>query len=280
MSDSKTKDDLLRLVPQVLRARGWRLYTAKNAVAKENMAAFRLVDLWQYGGRAVLGHTPSGMLRAFKNSAERGLFAALPHAAEQRFYKALSVLFPGLSFRLYLPEYIPQLLKKIPAEKQAVWRPFLDKQPAAPVLLPVLPCAFPGIPAVIAFNPKDTALPEFPPSQLMPPVSLAAAARGIYDLLANPGRGKIRFTKIENSVQKSAVWKQQGIYLSFVDTSASGNSADIAVNGIVPQKYAALFTAFLEKGFLLPPSIEDPAILPGELSPGEEAKLAAALAGE
>jgi hypothetical protein len=273
-----TTDELLRLVPPVLRARGWRLYTAKSSVAKDNKTAFRLVDLWQYGGRAILGHTPSGVLRAVKNNAERGLFAALPHVAEQRFYKALSAMLPGFSFRFYPPEDLPQLLQKIPAiktSKTAVWRPFLDDQPKAPVLLPVLPCPFPGVPAVIAFNPDDAALPEFPPSRLMSPVSLAAATRSIYDLLANPGRGKIRFPKIENSLKKSAAWKQQGIYLSFVGDSASDNPG----GGTVSQKYAAVFTAFLEKGFLLPPSAEDPAILPGELSPGEEAKLAAVLEG-
>jgi hypothetical protein len=289
MNDPNTKsiDDLLRLVPQVLRARGWRLYTAKSSVAKDSRAAFRLVDLWQYGGRAILGHTPPGVLRAIKNNAERGLFAALPHVAEQRFYKALSAILPGYSFRFYPPEDLPQLLQKIPLiinkNKTAVWRPFLDVQEGnrancvcdalagsvevqlkAPVLLPVLPCPFPGVPAVIAFNPDDTALLELPPSRLMSPVSLAAATRAIYDLLVNPGRGQIRFPKIENSLKKSAAWKQQGIYLSFVGS---------------PNNYTAVFTAFLEKGFLLPPSAEDPAILPGELSPGEEAKLAAALEG-
>ena len=56
-------DSLLRTVPHVLRDRGWRLYTQQG----------RLIDLWQYGGRAILGHNPPGMLRAIKNNAERGL---------------------------------------------------------------------------------------------------------------------------------------------------------------------------------------------------------------
>jgi hypothetical protein len=38
--------------------------------------------------------------------------------------------------------------------------------------------------------------------------------------------------------------------------------------------YAALFRRFLSGGFLLPPSSALPAILPGEMSPGEEAALA------
>jgi hypothetical protein len=38
--------------------------------------------------------------------------------------------------------------------------------------------------------------------------------------------------------------------------------------------YAGIFRQFLEQGFLLPPSQDQPLILPGILSPGEEAKLA------
>jgi len=264
-------DDLLRLVPQVLRARGWRLYTEKC----------RLVDLWQYGGRAVLGHTPPNMLRAVKNNAERGLFAPLPHFAEDRLYKALAALLPGREFRLYPPTELAQHLQKIPPDKIAVWRPYLQGPAVntAPVLLPVLPCVFPGIPAVLAFDPAatifGTADAELPPSRFFSPVSLAAAARSIHDLLANPERGNPHFPKLDRILKKSPVWKRQGIYLTFVSNSGGGNSG----NETVPESYTALFRNFLEQGFLLPPSTEDPAILPGELSPGEEAKLAAALEG-
>jgi hypothetical protein len=271
-------DDLLRLVPQVLRARGWRLYTGKG----------RLVDLWQYGGRAILGHNPPNMLRAIKNNGERGLFAPHPHFAEERMYKALSALLPGFSFHLYTQDAAALLLQKIPPDKTAVWRPYLNDPAvqAMPVLLPVLPCAFPGVPAVFAVNTaaftsspaglaEKTVLPEFPPPQLISPVALVAAARSIYDLLAKPERGTPRFPKIDCAVKKSAVWKRHGIYLTFVsgENAGGGNSG----NRCVPESYAILFRYFLESGFLLPPSPEDPLILPGELSPGEEAKLVALL---
>ena len=60
---------LLRLVPAVLRARNFRLYTAGGR---------RLVDLWLNGGAAVLGHTPPALLRELKNTASRGLYAPFP----------------------------------------------------------------------------------------------------------------------------------------------------------------------------------------------------------
>jgi hypothetical protein len=50
-------------------------------------------------------------------------------------------------------------------------------------------------------------------------------------------------------------------------------SAAGAATGAVAGNYPALFRRFLDNGFLLPPSPSQPAILPGELSPGEAAKL-------
>jgi hypothetical protein len=45
------------------------------------------------------------------------------------------------------------------------------------------------------------------------------------------------------------------------------------------ESWTELFTFFLEAGVLLPPGREEPLILPGVLSAGEEAKLAALFAG-
>ena len=253
--------DLLRLVPQVLRARGWRLYTKTG----------RLVDLWQYGGRAILGHKSPGLLRTFKNSGERGLFVPLPHFTEDRLYKALSALFPGRSFRLYDSEAsLRQALNAAaltpPGSSSFVvlWRPFLDGETqtslqSAPVLVPALPCPFPGAPSVLAVDPAQAGdiMEKLPPSQLLSPVMLAAAAGSVYDLLAVPARGNPRFPKIDRALKKNTEWKRQGVYLNYTG-----------------KNYAALFRKFLDGGFLLPPSPEEPAILPGELSPGEEAKLA------
>ena len=83
---------LLREIPAVLRARDFRLYTDGGK---------RLVDLWQNGGAAILGHTPPSLLRELKNTASRGLYAPFPHFLEGRFLKALSSIFPGRDFRLY-----------------------------------------------------------------------------------------------------------------------------------------------------------------------------------
>jgi hypothetical protein len=131
----------LGLIPAIRRARDFRLYTGGGR---------RIVDLWQYGGRAVLGHTPPSVLREMKNTAERGLFAPLPGPLEGRFLKALASLLPGRRFRLFPDE--AALLRFLaasgfpagaedpalppdgpPAEgRPALWRPFLDDGPAPP----------------------------------------------------------------------------------------------------------------------------------------------------
>jgi hypothetical protein len=283
--------ELLRLIPPVLRARAFRLYTQGGG---------RLVDLWQDGGRAVLGHTPSRILGDLKNSADRGLFARFPHPQEGRFLKALSRLLPGRGFRFYAgqaslnraletagfpcpgPESLPDPAfplspagQDIPS-RVSLWRPFLEDAEPVPVLIPVLP--WPLSPPVAALAPglED----RFPPSDIVSPVILAAAARGIYDLLAAGSRGgRSVYPKINQVLhgrkergdsrqpgQSPGLWRCRGIYLSpRLDPQEAG-----AV-------WETLFRRFLEGGFLLPPSPREPLILPGILSPGEEAKLAALL---
>jgi len=267
-------EELLRLVPRVLRARDFHLYTEGGK---------RIVDLWLQGGRAVLGHKPPGVLLELKNAAERGLFSTLPHPLERRLTKALAVFFPDRSFRFYYdPSSMYKALEKalsgegapfncsaIPdpafpgsnAEKATVtlWRPFVEPVPKAPILLPILPWLL-G-PAVLALDKSLEA--SFPQGELIPPVLLALAARALYDLAAqirNPGRQ--RYYRIEKAI--NGVWQRRGIYLT---------------TRVDSEKYAELFRCFLEAGFLLPPSASEPAILPAVMSKGEETQLAKLLAG-
>jgi hypothetical protein len=266
-----SQDSLLRLVPEVLRARGFRLYT-KNGK--------RLTDLWQNNGAAILGHTAPALLRELKNTASRGLFAPYPHFMEGRFIKALERLFPGRVFRLYASP--PAALETLIREKSAaLWRPFLDADDplavahnAPPVLVPVLPGISGwrgGLPqglCVLAlardFSKTADALPA---GELLPPALLAFAVRGLYDLIAAaPSRAKPAFPRIAKALRESP-WQRQGIYLYL------RSRAEAAQTGA----YQTLFLHFLENGFLLPPDPANPAILPAELSQGEETKLAACL---
>ena len=262
---------LLSKVPTVLRARGYRLYTA-GASAKNG----RLVDLWLNGGAAILGHTPPNVLREIKNTASRGLYAPFPHFLEGRYIKALSKLFPGYSFRLYAapPAELETLVKNGTA---GPWRPFLNPQePFAitenfPILIPVLPGiqgwrnSLPLGLCVLAAQSEDQ-LSALPASDILSPVLLAAAARGIYDLIAAHDRAKLPFPRIFKALKSSenSRWHRQGIYLT----------PNEKIEG---SEWETLFTKFLAAGFLIPPTPSQPLILPAEMSDGEDAKLSAVL---
>jgi hypothetical protein len=256
---------LLKLVPEVLRAREFRLYTK----------AGRLVDLWQNNGAAVLGHTPPSLLRELKNTASRGLYAPFPHFLEARYHKALSALFPGRHFRLYSAP--PPGLETLAAEGSAsLWRPFAD--PASPLVVPDNPpILIPVVPGIqtwrggLPFGLCVLAVKEDAATRggdFLPPVLLAAAARGIYDLIsAAQARANPMYPRIAKALKNNEgqnFWQRNGIYL----TPRQGPSQT---------EWAALFRRFLENGFLLPPLPSQPLILPGVLSPGEEARLVSLL---
>jgi hypothetical protein len=261
---------LLRLVPTILRARDFRLYTKSG----------RLIDLWQNGGAAVLGHTPPSLLRELKNTASRGLYAPFPHFLEGRYLKALSRIFPGRHFLFYAAP--PPELYALAAEGHAaLWRPFLDPaaplaaaENAPPVLIPVVPGLQGwrgGLPyglCALAVDPAFEKTAPLPPGDFLSPVLLAYAARGIYDLIAAaPQRTNPAYPRIERALKNSQSnqWQRQGLYLTLRHCPS-------------PENWAALFRRFLDKGFLLPPVSSQPLILPGVLSPGEEAQLAGLLA--
>jgi hypothetical protein len=259
----KTGNDLLKMIPEVLRARGYRLYTKSGQ---------RLVDLWLNGGTAVLGHTPRNMLRELKNTASRGLYAPFPHFTEGRFLKALSKLFPDSVFRIYaFPP--PELVSLFISGAVRLWRPFVE--PASPFAVdesvPFIP-VIPGIQlwhgelpvglCVVAAQ-SEALLSQLPPGDTLSPILLAVAARGVYNLIATPERGIPLLPRVDNVLQNSR-WKKNGAYLSLNDE-------------INDEEWAALFKQFLDAGFLLPPVQCHPLILPAELSNGEETKLAALL---
>ena len=288
---------LLRLLPSVLRARDFHLYLEGGK---------RLTDLWRAGGKAVLGHKPPRVLGELKNAAERGLFTSLPHPLERRFIKALGEFFPGRAFRLYSddsslqralegagftgPFSDPAFPSRDDAARNSVtltggkpgvslWRPFLEpSSDTVPygLLIPILP--WPLGPSVLVLEKSMEA--SFPPGELIPPVLLAPAARSLYDLAAvmkTSGNGP-SYPKITKALagQKpedapagtlaGMLWERRGIYI----TATAMNR----------EKYEALFRRFLEGGFLIPPSQEEPLILPLSMSPGEESKLSELLGAE
>jgi hypothetical protein len=255
---------LLSTIPAVMRARGFYLYTQDGT---------RIVDLWQDGGQAILGHKPPHVLREMKSGVERALLAPFPHPAQRRFLKALESLFPAKAFRLYQHKSVMfQALQKAGYPREggivdpafashaeascALWRPFVEPS-SAPVLLPVLPWSW--APSVLVLDPQL----DFPAaSDLLSPALLAGATRAVYDLIAAQKAGRTVSPLLQKSI-RNGLWEMRGIYVY-----AQSSQKHCAL-----PEYEALFRRFLAAGFLLPPDPSLPIIIPESLSGGEEAHL-------
>jgi len=271
---------LLEYVEPLRRARGDYLYTYRGN---------RLVDLWKQGGFAILGHGQSHQLTRLKDTLARGVWMPAPHPGIHHAEKAVKKLFPGKAIRIYRGLHralyqISLVLGKplrwedipdpaYPASKPewlglhrqvSLWRPWVTAEKAQQVdvdiLLPLLPFAWPEEVAVLILS--ESAASLFPPSELLSPVFAEYAQRAVYDLLkALEQAPKLMLPKTRTALVGSSIWKGSGLYW-YVDQSFS-----------LP-RYESLFKQFLQEGFLLPPVLEDPLILPWSLSPGLDAKLA------
>jgi hypothetical protein len=272
-----TASGLLEKLPPISRARGYRLYASGER---------RFVDLWQYGGKALLGHTPPGLLKVLKNDASRGLFAPLPHPGRARLEKALGKLFPGCSFKIYRDRTALRNALKTPDPALpdaalpgaalsdaalpgvALWRPFWDEgaplafRDTPPVFVPILPLPWMNAPEIVVRKDKEAADKEgfSGASDFVSPVFLSGLARAVYELIAaSQSRPPLNLKKYGRDFP---LWKRRGIYLLFAGE---------------PALYESLFARFLDRGFLLPPDPALPAILAPGLSPGEDAALVSLL---
>jgi hypothetical protein len=140
-----------------------------------------------------------------------------------------------------------------------LWRPFCVC-PSTPLLTPVLPWLL-G-PVVLVITEQGRAVAEkIPPSDTIAPVILAGATRAVYNLITE--RNTVDARRISPKIAKSlsmkgCIWKRNGIYLH---------------TNLENEAYAHMFRVFLDANFLLPPNPCIPAVLPSELSQGEEANL-------
>lgn len=262
--------DFSHLIPPVRRARGYRLYDYQGR---------RYLDLWQGGGRVLLGHRSLRLTHLLKNVLSRGLLADLPSLYAGRLERALAGLlpdFPQVRITSCLPAALALVSRYLGREvgveeirdpalgsaggnstaEVAWWRPLMAGEPAAVphprVLLPVLPFAASGGPVAVCFSGSLPA--DFPPSETVSPVLLAGATRCLFDLRRYRRPEWLR----DDLVQGTSGWSQRGIYLS-------ARCAE--------ERYGELFAAFLNQGVLLNPRWPGPSILPAEASSGEVAKM-------
>ena len=258
--------DPRRLLPVVRRARAYHLYSVTGK---------RYLDLWQNGGRSLLGHRPGRLTTVLKDTLSRGLIADLPSVFGGRLIRTLKALFPDYrEFRLCsamsealslaglhlgrnitADDVADPLLSVQPATETPVrlWRPLLPELPAAEVLLPVLPFAVAGAPQVVCFREKPA--PDLPEQQPVSAVLLAGLLRSIHELERFVMPDWFRPDLLEGC----AGWRQEQLY-------------------VIPEfdlgLYGRVFEAFLDAQVLLSPEQPYLSILPGgEISKGELGKM-------
>ncbi len=275
MTKKELQKNLTSSIPPIKRARGYRLYDYHGN---------RIVDLYQNGGAAILGHRTGRLTTSIKNVISQGLIFNLPSIYERRLIMELSRRFAPFSAvricssrsdaldllnrrlggRLSWDEIKDPALEEL--GHVCFHRPFLSIPPYkhgnlktdnVKAVLPLLPFSIGQAPIPVCFREDpgagfNTGTPdgEHPVSPLL----LAGLLRSIYDL--------DRFEKPEwyqgRLFNKLKSWKQAGPYM---------------VPRFPSENYPEVFQAFLENGFLLSPAYRTPSILPGEASPGEMKKM-------
>ncbi len=285
-------------LPSVRRARGFRLYLHDGR---------RVVDLWQQGGNAILGHTPPGVLLSLKNTAARGLFSPFPSIWEKRFATALRRLhpaFPGVRFypdkemaqaaldRSGLGSHLLALIKDPAcgehAEKGQVilWRPWIGSVPNQ---------VSPGDSAPNTHAPQSGEPCYAEASVLVPVIPLPFPGLPIAFLLHSTLESAFPPASTCSPLILAAATRALDDLLAElpkrdpsrfrrVDSVLAGGSGCWKRKGDYVSwfgeagSYTPIWSRFMAGGFMLPPTSDSPLILPGELSDGEESALAALLA--
>jgi len=276
------------LVPPIRRARGYRLYTADGR---------RLVDLWQDGGRALLGHTVPRLLNLLKDTASRGLFAPLPYpGALEKLERTVKRLFPWGELRLYNPmggptdrwkrlgpwdkigppplpwpeTVIDLACSELPPPSTAayplgiLWRPYAQGETDAPI-----PLLSPELAALAQRGPLVIQPVAPVPWPLVP--SLFVISREIADRFPPSDGGSPLLLRSLTRVFNDLLAAPQRPPLHLTKTPV-WKSRGIYLTLNTPMDdllYQRLWKDFLDVGFLLPPDQDLPLIVPGELSPGE-----------
>lgn len=240
----------LRSLPLIRRARGYHLYDASGR---------RILDLYQDGGKAWLGHRPEGVSLQIKNTLSRGVYAPFPSSEEGKMLKAVRTLCKTLGAEVGEIAYYrcgsvhsaaagsaQDILKNHTADF-VLWRPGLPWPSKASLVEIMIP--LPGLDAGrIIVSPKisDKSLPQ---GDLPSPLMAAALNRCLWSL-------NNHLIKTAESVLflTGEDWKQRGPYCFW-----QGNADD----------YNKLFQSALKEGLLLAPSSEEPCIIPQELSSGD-----------
>lgn len=202
-------DEISARYGAVQRARGCFLYTRKGV---------RLTDLYQEGGRAILGWGGS-CFTVFKNVLSRGLTGSYDTDFTGRIARAAGdLLASGRIVGIYDTQRAAlQTALAAGKESTSMWKPWLPDAPdwsgvAAVVIEPPLPWTQSlWITAMLPSAQAEAALAEHPGIKIPAPLA-AAAARSMYDMIAALQERKETDWFIYDPVV-TKYWTRKGPYL-------------------------------------------------------------------
>jgi hypothetical protein len=282
----------LRRLPRIRRARGFRLYTHDGR---------RILDLWQAGGRAILGHRGARVVTRVKTVLERGVLVAVPTPAEHRLVQSLGRLFadlPNARFAVYESE--ERAVRSVARALGLTVDECAPREPVAPLV------AAEGVgraadavsvradrPGVIADGP----VVRWRPFLTRTPYSGGWSGRVLFPVLPAGGLWDTQAVvyPADLGVELESDLLPEPVLVALTAAcdalaaapelepvslrgfaSAGPYLVPMPVLGASPRRdYDEMFDRFLGAGILLSPDCRVPSIYPAELSDGERALLRA-----
>ncbi|HOE07934.1 MAG TPA: hypothetical protein PLU33_03055 [Treponemataceae bacterium] len=222
----------------IKRCRGPYLYTSKEV---------RLIDMYQEGGRALLGWREGKSMQVLKNTLERGLWGNYPGLGERRLEKALGALFTHCG----APEFTKFSFLFTSSESSSYegypllypWNGFSPGEgiEKSDVVYLVPPFPIPSL--VIAASSSASFLP---PSQPLSLFIMEALSRAVYDLIDS------------FSVRKNDLWAQYDDLLSPFFT----RKGSALYPAVLEKDYDAFVLHCLDCGLVINPSPAYPSFVP------------------
>jgi hypothetical protein len=242
----------------IQRARGCFLYTRKG---------IRLTDMYQEGGRAVLGWGGGTAFTMFKNVLNRGLTGSFDSDYTPRITKAVSDLLAGDRAVYTFTDRTTALKAALSLSKDntSFWKPWnqenIDwRNVGAVIVVPPLPWASPLYfvavkPLLVEVNSAaDKPIPE---SSRIPAALAAAAVRSVYDMISALQYREEKDWFIYDTVL-SHYWTRKGPYLyPKVDEA----------------KYGEFILHCLDCGLVISPDYNIPSVVPFGADKGVFSKL-------
>ncbi len=230
----------------VKRARGCFLYTAKGV---------RLTDLYQEGGRAILGWGGGTAFTMFKNTMNRGVTGSFETGFAYRTKKAVQELFDSEREVLFFDGYkaalrASLLLSKDGTNRYRPWSTSPVNWAECPSIIFEPPFPWAQNLFIVASKPEvfEESVPcEFLPAQVTIPAPMhAGITRSIYDLItALKEREEKHFFIYDTVLTK--YWERKGPYL---------------FTKIPEERYKDFIIHCLDLGIVISPDYNEPSIVP------------------